>query len=214
MTAFTITTKSNGVLVGRFAVNSVSEINNNTRGETATFALDFREFADLTVASGDTYTVEAGDIEGYDDIVVDGTLVVDDNATLYGNSLTQNDGSTVTISENNGTLSIDQGSVQDIDTLLTFDEDAGSYNTTESLSNTQYYREQISQSEIDSLVFGVEPATQLQDENITGVWGLVNDIQDSRNNALSIRRLTITVDILAQFDEYADHTALENALQL
>ena len=209
MTHFKIETKSNGLIVANFATNDVNSLNNITKGESATFRFDFNDKGtDLTVASGETYTVETNTIEAYNSIVVDGTLTV--NGTLFGNDLTVN--GTV---NNNGTIDINEGQVIDYDTLLDYDEYAGKYTRLETFDAAQPYREFIDTTDfLDSLVFGIEPEPTLQNEDIPGVWGLVSGIEDSRNNPLSVNRFTITVDILATYNEYADHASLETALKV
>jgi len=210
VTQFKIETKSNGLVTGRFAVNSVSEINNNTRGDTASLELDFRTFQDLTVASGETYVVESGEVESWDNIIVDGTLTI--NGTLYGNSLTLNQGGT--INDTDGTLNINTGSVTGYSTLLDYDEVAGAFTTNQTLGFRFPYSEQFASSKVDTLLVGIEPAETLQNRNISGVWGLIENVEDSRNSALSINRLTIDVTILAQYDEYTDHSAVETDLEV
>ena len=209
MTQFKIETKSNGLVVANYATNDIPELNNITRGDTATFVFDFNDIGtDLTVASGDTYTIETNTIEAYDSIIVDGTLVV--NGTLYGNDLTVNG-----TLDNNGTVDINQGQVTDYNTLLDYDEYSRKYARLETLDAAQPYREFFDTTDfLDSLVFGIEPAQTLQNEDIPGVWGLVSNIEDSRPMQLNYNRLTITLDILATYDEYIDHASLETALKV
>jgi len=207
MTRFKLHTKDNGIFVGEYATNAPSEVNNQTRGESATFELEFNEFGDLVVASGDTYTIDAGEFEGWDHVIVRGTLTV--NGELNCNELTI-DGGTI---NDNGTITIGDGYVNNYADLFDYDRFAGSYTPLETLGNKYPYSERIDNS-IDSLVFGIEPSTQLQNEYINGIWAILDNITDSRNQPLSTNRITIDVTILAQYDEYADHAAIENDLKL
>jgi len=206
MTRFVIQTKSNGVFLAEYATNSASEVNNQTRGATATFELEVQEDRPLTIESGETYTIDSGETEYYTNVTVNGTLTV--NGELFTNELTNNG----TIN-NNGTITVRTGYVNDVGELLSYDRFSGSYTPLETLGNKYPYSERIDNS-IDSLVFGVEPSDQLQTEYVNGVWGIVDNITDSRNQPLSTNRITIDLTILAQLDEYADHTALESDLKL
>jgi len=206
MTQFKIQTKDNGIFVGEFATNSPSEVNNKTRGQSATFELEFEE-GELVVESGDTYTIDASEFEGWDHVIVRGTLTV--NGELNCNELTIDNGTV----NDNGTITIGEGYVNNYSDLLDYDRFSGSYTPLETLGNKYPYSERIDGS-IDSLVFGIEPSDTLQSEYISGIWGILDNITDSRNQPLSINRITIDVTILAQFDEYADHAALEADLKL
>jgi len=209
MTRFKIRTKDNGILTAEFAVNSVSELNNQTRGESASINGEFEPLTDLTVASGETYTVESNTFEAYDAIIVDGTLTID--GELNGNSLTINDGGTV---NDNGELNINNGLVAGFNTVFEYDPFAGKYTLTETLGAAQKYTEQFSTSTITTLLVGIEPEQNLKDRNITGKWALIDNVTDNRNQALSTNRLGISVTILEELDNYTDHTAVENALKL
>lgn len=146
MTTFTIETKSNGTVTAEFAVNSVSELNNKTRGDSASFEIELSE--------------------------------------------------------------------ADFGTLRNYDEFGGKYTTFETLDSTIPYREFIQTKTISSLVVGIEPEQSLKDRDVTGIWGIIDTVTDSRNNALSINRINLDVTILAPYTDYADHTAIETALKI
>lgn len=99
-------------------------------------------------------------------------------------------------------------------TLQQYDTLAGAYRTTETLTGNLYYSETLSSNNIDSLAIGVEPDANLQNDNINGVWALIDNVTDERNRALSTSRITLDLTVIAPFDNYADHTELENARKL
>lgn len=99
-------------------------------------------------------------------------------------------------------------------TLQQYDTLAGAYRTTETLTGNLYYSETLSSSNIDSLAIGVEPSAELQNEDVTGVWTLIDNVTDARNQALSTTRVTLETTVIAPFTKYADHTELESARKL
>lgn len=211
MTNFKIRTKSNGLLVGKFATNDPAEVNNITRGDTASFELHFDDSgSDLVVNSNESYTVESGTVEGFDGIIVNSGGELTINGELIGNSLTNNG----TIN-NNGTLTINAGTITGYDTLLEYDEFAGKYSLSETLNSEQRYKERLPTGiNIDSLVLEITPSPDLQSEHIEGIWGIIENVSDDRPSALSINRITVEVQILAELEQYTDHTAVENALKI
>lgn len=208
MTSFRLYTED-GLTVGEFAVNSVAEVNEQTRGDTATLEIEFPQEFDLTVESGTTITIPSGESRAYGDITVNGTLI--SNGALFANSITVNDGG---LYQSDGDDTIEENLVQDYTLFQTLAEFAGKYETEESQNATVKYREFIDTTAINSLVIGVEPSSNLQTKNITGIWGLLNDVSDARNQSLSTTRLTLEVDILAAFDEYSEVTDVQTTLEV
>jgi len=99
--------------------------------------------------------------------------------------------------------------------LLEFDRHAGSYSLNPTLGNDRKYRENIpSSANINSLLVGINPATELTNEDIAGVWGLVSNASDNRTRALTNPVVSLEITILSEYSEYADRTAVETALKI
>lgn len=206
-TEYIITTKSQKYQA-TFAATDPESLNNRTRGDTATFDLQVDD-PELVVQSGETYTVESGTTEIYENADIDGTLVIDGELIVYGT--VDNDGTITT----NGTFTINSGTANTLENLLDFDRHAGSYALRTTLNNTAKYKQQLpTKSNVDSLVIALEPAQSLQDEDIVGKWGLISNVTDNRTRALTNPIITVEIDILADLSEYSDHTAIENDLEI
>jgi len=105
-------------------------------------------------------------------------------------------------------------SESDFQTLTDYDDYAGSYAPIELLNGNEKYRDHIPESgSIESLLVGIEPSSDLKNKDISGVWGVIDDISDSRNAALSTVQVELSVRVLARFAEYADHTTAESTLR-
>lgn len=92
---------------------------------------------------------------------------------------------------------------------------AGSFTTMEMLDNTVKFRDQLpSSATIDSCVLGINPSSDLDNDNIVGVWGLVESIDNQRNQPLTTNRYQFSLTVLAPYSEYADHTAVSNDLEI
>lgn len=200
-TYYDIRTKSNGTISVPF---NTGDPNNWTRGESASFTFELPTFdGDLTVSG--TYTVSG--VESYGSITVESgaTLTIPSGTVLQGETLTNNG----TIDQD-GTLTINDATTE---TLNKYVEWAGSWATMEMLNNVVKYRTQLPDAEpVDSLVWGIEPNSDLQGENVVGVWGLVESIDNQRNQPLTTNRYQIDVTVLAPLDEYADIDAVESDL--
>lgn len=188
-----------------FAVEyNTGDINNWTRNETATFTFEFPTFhEDLTVT--DAYT--AGTVEGYTTVTVEAgaTLTIPEEHIVYA----QNTDIQGTVT-GGGLLSI-QGDFASA--FNKYHEWAGSWATMRMLEHTLKYRMQFPESEpIESLVWGIEPNQDLQDRNVVGVWGLVENIENERNQALSTNRYSVDVTVLAPIDEYDTINGVESDL--
>lgn len=202
-TRYTIKTKSFGEFVVEF--NTASP-NNWTRNETATFTFEFPTFHTTdTLTVSTTYT--ASGIETYQSVTVESgaTLTIPSGVVVY--TETADIQGTVT---GDGTLSVRDT----LDTAVNeFMEWAGSFAPMEMLNNVVRYRTQVPDAQpIESLVWGIEPAQELQDRNVVGVWGLVDSIDNERNQALSINRYSVDVTVLAPLDEYASISDVETDL--
>jgi len=194
----------------RHVQSDPSSTNNRTRGGGAEFNLSVPQNpGNLTVASGETYVVESGTIQVWNDVTVDGTLTVDGILVVYG-----------TLNSVNGTVNSADGTVANqsanpFTKLLDHDRHAGSYTLNGTLGNAQKYKERLPASpNINSLVVGVEPATGLQDRDIAGKWGLISNVTDDRTRPLTNPVVTLEIDILADFSEYSDVTSVKNDLEI
>jgi hypothetical protein len=200
-TTFTIKTKSFPDIVPPYATSGP---NNWTVGETATFTFEFPPFDGELVVS-DSYT--AGTEEYYDTITVEpgATLTIPDGSVIYANS-----------ADIQGTLTGDGLLSLQYDfaaAFTNFAEWAGSWTTLEMLNSELKYRIQIpSGAGIDSLVWGIEPNSELQGRGVVGVWGLVESIDNERNPALTTNRYSVDVTVLAPIDEYATISDVETDL--
>lgn len=199
---YDIRTSSSGVFTVPW---NTAAPNGWTVGETATFTFEFPDFSeDLTVT--DTYVVSG--VESYGTITVQAgaTLTIPSGTVLQGTTL-DTDG---TINQD-GTLTIN-GSLTNT-TFTQFVEWAGSYTTLEMLDNSVKYRMQLpTDAGVESLLWGITPNSDLTDRNVVGVWGLVESIQNERNQALSTNRYTVEVTVLAELSEYATAGAVETDL--
>ena len=209
MTQYTIHT-ADETITAEHVQSDPSDINNRTRGDTATFNFFVEESAGtLTVDSGDTYTVASGTTEEYSGVTVNGTLVVDGILNIFGEL--NNNGQV----QSTGTINTLDGSAGGFLDLLKYDRHAGSYTLSGTLNNTQRYKERLPSSpNISSLVVGLEPSNDLQDGNIVGKWGLISNVTDNRTRPLTNPVLTLEIDILADFSEYNDVSAVQTALEI
>lgn len=106
-------------------------------------------------------------------------------------------------------------SSSDLSTLLQYGEWGGKYSTNRMIDGTLKYVERIpSSASIDSIVLGIEPSTSLQSADINGAWGLIDNVSDIREAPLGTNRINISLTVLAEYTDYADHTAIETALQI
>lgn len=159
---------------------------------------------DLTLSND--YTVSG--TESYKSITIPAgtTLTVPDGAVLAGQRITVNG-----TLDNDGTVAIYDG----IGTLLDYDEYSGNYKVTEMLNGILKYDDTVPNSApIENLLIGIEPAPDLQASNIPGVWGLIENVEDTRNAALSNEQMTLTVRVLARFDEYDSISDVQAALEV
>lgn len=182
-TLYRIHTQENSFLV---AEGEIAGPNDFTRGESVTFTFRFSSDT-LTVPSGETYTVSAGETEVWKDTDVDGTLNVD------------------------GTLYLTGGDFAELQQYIV---DAGAFALSESITYIPIYREQLPpDADVTSLVLGIEPVQELQDNDVIGVWGILESGSDVRPSALSDTQVDITLTVLSEYNELADHSAVQNTHQ-
>jgi hypothetical protein len=202
-TFYKIRTDKFGTLYAAHAQTDPSELNNITHGDSLSIRLFFPQ-EQLTVANGETYTVESNTTEVYNTADVNGTLDVDGTLIVYDNIDT--DGTTNV----SGTLIVTNGQFPEIQS---YDRHAGSYATIETLNNTQNYRLQIpSNANVNTLLIGLEPNSNMSD--VDGQWGLVANVTDSRTRPLTNYVIELEVQILAQLSEYADLSTAETNLEV
>jgi len=158
-----------------------------TRGETASFEFHFQDPATepLVVPSGTTYTIPAGTTEIWPSVDVQGTLDVQ------------------------GSLILTEG--DDFVDLRSLSEHAGSYSPLPSIQNEYKIRQQ-KPSTAPSLIVGIEPSQDLKDEDVPGVWGVVDAGTDTRENTYSEYVFSLDVTVLNTLDEYADQDSAETSL--
>jgi len=191
----------------------------------------------VTVESGATLTVE-GTLET-SDIVVNGTLTGDgqlnvfdglnemviDGIEFYDTVIIANRNTLTVTGElyareitNNGILNNDGGVVtlQDaFSDLRDYEQFAGKYVLSETLNSTQRYKERLpTTAPISSLLVGIQPAQELQDRDLPAIWGLINNVDDSRPQPLTVNRLVLDVDVLATTDDYSDFETTAQNLEI
>jgi hypothetical protein len=199
-------------IVADYILTDWSDANELTIGETRSVNLHFNTLEDLVVSS--SYTVSAGTVEQYDTVTIqDGaTLTIESNATLTTNTVTVESGGTLT--QQSGSTLTEYGNLTQ--QLLEYGKWAGAYAPFTSIDSVEKYEEQFStaRADIDSIVIGLEPSQSLKDRNVRGVWGILDADTDNRPRALSDMQFGIELKILAWYDEYADHAALEADLEI
>jgi len=158
-----------------------------TRGESASFEFHFQEVGEdtLVVPEGTTYTIPAGETEVWPDTDVQGTLDVQ------------------------GSLILTEG--DDFVDLRALSEHAGSYSPLPSIQNEYKIRQQ-KPSTAPSLIVGIEPSQDLKDEDVPGVWGVVDSGTDTRENTYSEYVFSLDVTVLNTFDAYSDQESAETNL--
>jgi len=182
-----------------------SDWNNITRGgQVSLTVVDLRPL--FVVSAGESETIASGTTGQYTDVIVDGTLTVD--GTLQVADLVVN--GTLDV---NGTVDVDEQYAPEFEQFKEYREFAGQYNVRETLDGTQRFSETIDSS-LSTLVIGVEPSQDLQDESIPGCWGVVDGISDARNAPLANSRITIDLRVLATYSDYNDISAVTTDLRI
>lgn len=196
-------------IAGITAEFNQADVNTITRGETATFDFEVQKDLNSITYSSDT-TIEANTFERYASVTVQSGVTLTVNGTLLTETLTVN--GTVT---GTGQVSVVSTVQSPFDWLKKYDEWAGKFSTLEMLNGVEKYREQFPTTEpIGSLLLGIEPNADLQNSYVDGVWGLVTNIEDSRPPPLNTGLVSIEVQILAEYSDYADHNAVATDLEV
>lgn len=202
---YTIHTKTNSTIYVQY---NLADWNNLTRGESASFEFHLPSPGDDLVVSNDR-TVAAGTLESYD------TVTVQSGATLTVEGIlqaTQID-SSGTVDSTTGTVNI--LSTNELEILRQYDDFGGGYATIETLTSETKYRDQLpSDASVTTQAIGIEPSQTLKDRDVTGVWALVDSVDDSRPLALSDETVGVETTVLAEYSEYDNHTELENNLKI
>jgi len=186
-------------------LSSPAEVNQSTRGGTATLRLLNPSDA-LVVRSGETHTVPTGETETFDRVIIETNATLTVDGTLEVFEFLNNDGTV----DNNGVITFTDGEKED---LLKYQPFAGKFTVTETLASEQTFRERLpDDAEVSSLLVRFVPDTDLQDRQIGGVYGLIDGVTDSRPAALSQDEIEVTVRVLANSGEYSSLTDAENDL--
>jgi len=209
MTFYTVITDGPNSVHCSHVQTPASEVNNRSRGETATFDVFIPEQKTLTV--NNSHTVKAGTTELYYNVIVESNATLSVKGTLLINGqldVKQNG----TVNSSGGTVNVASGG--EFSSLLKYDRHAGSYNVVATLDSTQRYNELLPlNANINSLVVGLEPDSSLQNDDIAGKWGLISNITDGRTQATTNNVITIEIDILADMTEYSDVSNVQSNLE-
>jgi len=178
------------------------------RGETVSVSLELPRY------DRDRIVTEDRTVSGLltaDDLIVtsEATLTVEPTGVVQVNRLEQN--GTV---DNNGRIIADDGSRET--RLLEWTELAGTVRTVESLTHQPFFRTRINPSEhaIDRLVWGLEPPSDVRQQGVRGLWGLLESLTVDRDATLSRNRGEAELTVLAPFSAYSDVTDLAADLSL
>jgi len=195
---FKIHTKEHGPIIAEYATSDPYTV---TRGGRARLQVWIPEENILTVTSDTTIPSEKAWV--FSDITIDG-------ATLTVEGSLQAD--TINVI-NSGSINVDGGTVNtsDIDAfaeLLDYGDFAGSFSTNTTLSGIELYNEQTPTAR-DTLLIGIEPATKIQNNDLSGVWGLVDNIREVRDKTLTTQTIEIELRVIAEYNQFADHAAIE-----
>ncbi|MFC7202853.1 hypothetical protein ACFQJC_04950 [Haloferax namakaokahaiae] len=83
--------------------------------------------------------------------------------------------------------------------------------TSQGSDGTAYYRENTTNlADVDSFLVSIEAPNDL---NFASVWGVIVGGRDRSNSVRTALRWELEIVVLASFDEYADRTSAEAALE-
>lgn len=113
-----------------------------------------------------------------------------------------------------GTININMD-VSNFSLLQDYIEYAGSYKTLEELNGGVLYDETVpSGADVSSIVFGIEPNTNLDGDNVYGIWGILDSATDNRPMSLTTEQMGVTFLVLAKYSDYTDHADIESGLKM
>lgn len=186
---WTVETKTNGTVTADAITSDWPTL---TRGEQQTVRFWFDNpdgNGELVVEDGETTTVPAGSTETVRHVRVE-------------------DGGTFTV---DGTLNVTEGGLFTLRKYLDW-ADAAGYG--QGVNNVPWFRNQLpTGAGVESLVLGMKPNSDLRDRSVNGLWGLVTGGRDARNNTLTNWQLELTCFVLADWDAYDSHAAVESDLE-
>jgi hypothetical protein len=96
--------------------------------------------------------------------------------------------------------------------LKEYEDFAGYFTTNQTLEDTSFTEtKDFSSDDVSGLVISVQPGDDV--EQARGVWGLINSFDDSTEIFGAVAVLSLEIYVLGEFDDYADETALRDALE-
>jgi len=204
-----IETESGTVLRCEGILSDPSEFNTVTRGGRV--SLEVLESTEQLIVV-DSATIPTGETQTATVVKVrdGGTLNI--NGTLETGRVSVADGGTLNIT---GTLTI-TGESGGMD-LLRYQPFAGSFGTVETLSSAVAFRERLPSTgagdDPTSLLVSVRPGDDLLRDDVRGVWGLVDNVTDTRDPSIGQERAAVELTVLARYSEYDDHQAVRDDLE-
>lgn len=203
-----VQSKDNGTFVANANFANPNQIR---RGGTASFTFDIPDadsFNTDKTYSSDT-TVPTAEVVTWNDVTIDSGVTVTVDGVLQATSITVNGTLDVTSTGEVITSTADFGLVQ------LFREWAGSKAQQRMLDGAVKAKSQLPANiSLSSIIVGIEPAGDLKDSDIRGVWAILDRVDDGRVPALTNNEYRFEATVLASFDDYGDHPGLEADLQL
>jgi hypothetical protein len=203
---YKIHTKSQGTITAEANLDSP---NAQVVGQTDRYEFWLQSYYDSKLYQEET-TITSSETVSYGEIIVESGVTLTVNGTIKTHNLTVNGDVIV-----NGTIIVIEDGDNELSKLLKYAEWAGKYDTKKMLNGTLKYSDRIPSAEVlESLVVGIEPATELQNKDVKGVWGLIDSIEDNRNAVLTPNRIIISLTNLGEFEDYKNVEDIENTLKL
>jgi len=197
---YEITTVSDTLI----AAYGTGDLHNMTDGEESEFVFNFTQ-ENLTIEQteggwDEDWGTNWGDVEEY--IVEAGTVEIYDTVTVTDSGI-------LTV---NGTLYVTGDNPEQ---LQEYEQEAGNFvsHTTEN-NNHKYSLNIPSNATIDDLIVEIKPSQKLQDNDVEGLYGVISDVTDERNNALTNYDYGLSVFKLADLGEYSDVNAAKSDLEV
>jgi len=96
--------------------------------------------------------------------------------------------------------------------LKEYEDFAGFFTTNQTLEDTSFSEtKDFGGAAVGGLVISVQPGDDIH--KARSIWGLIDSINDRTELFGAVARLSVDVYVLAEYDDYADETALRNALE-